>query len=240
MRWLLILLLVAVAIAGCATTQQPSAPTGQGGKGPGGGMGQQHGMHGNGSVNVQTVWDEIKSIKAGTLTEQEKEDILHMREEEKLARDVYLTLYNKWKLRIFQNIAKSEQTHMDAVKLLIEKYGLKDPAEGKKIGEFSNPKFKDLYDQLVAEGSKSPLDALKVGAMIEELDIVDLQKCLSHTNKSDIRMVYENLMKGSRNHLRAFVSNIEKMGATYEPKYLSKDEFEKIVGSGMERGPATQ
>ncbi len=106
---LLILLLVAVAIAGCATTEQPSAPTGQGGKGPGGEMRQCM------VIEVSTFRRYGKSIKAGTLTEQEKEDILHTREEEKLARDVYLTLYNKWKLRIFQNIAKSEQTHMDAV-----------------------------------------------------------------------------------------------------------------------------
>ncbi len=241
-KGLLILLLVAIAIVGCATNEQPHVPAGQGakyGKGTGGQGGPGQGMRGNGSVNVQTLWDEIKTVKTGTLTEQEKEDILHMREEEKLARDVYLTLYNKWHLRIFQNIARSEQTHMDAIKLLIEKYGLKDPVEGKGIGEFSNPKFKELYDKLVAEGSKSVLDALKVGAMIEELDIVDLQNCLNHTNKTDIRLVYENLMKGSRNHLRAFVSTIERMGGTYEPHYLSKEEFEKIVGSEMERGPAT-
>ncbi len=229
-KWLILLLIVfAIAIAGCATSEQTKA--GQGAK-----YGQ--GMRGNKSFNVQTLWDEIKRIKAGNLTDQEKEDILHMREEEKLARDVYLTLYNKWHLKIFQNIARSEQTHMDAIKLLIEKYGLKDPVKGLGVGEFSNPKFKELYDRLVSEGSKSAVDALKVGAMIEELDIVDLQKCLNHTNKTDIRLVYENLMKGSRNHLRAFVSNIEKMGATYEPHYLSKEEFEKIISSEMERGPA--
>ncbi len=195
-------------------------------------------MHGN--VSVQTMWNEIMSIKAGNLTEQEKEDLLHMIQEEKLARDVYLTLYNKWKLRIFQNIARSEQTHMDAVKLLIEKYGLKNPVEGMGVGKFSNPKFEELYKKLVSEGSKSELDALKVGAMIEELDIHDLQKCLNHTNKRDIRLVYENLMKGSRNHLRAFVSNIERLGGTYTPKYISLQEFEKIVSSEMERGTAMQ
>ncbi len=222
----LAVLLFLVATAGCATTKQPV--------GVGHGFGKGHG--GNGSVNVQTVWNEIKSVKAGNLTEQEKEDILHMREEEKLARDVYLTLYNRWHLRIFENIAKSEQTHMNAVKLLIEKYGLKDPVAGMGVGEFASPKFKELYKKLVEEGSKSELDALKVGAMIEELDIVDLQKCLSHTNKTDIRTVFENLMKGSRNHLRAFVYNIEKLGGNYEPHYLSKEEFEKIVGSEMERG----
>ncbi len=226
-RRLLVLLLIAVVIAGCATTQHPSVQAGKG-----------KGQHGNGSVNVNTIWNEIKSIKAGNLTEHEKEDLLHMIQEEKLARDVYLTLYNKWKLRIFQNIAKSEQTHMDAVKLLIEKYGLKNPVEGLGVGKFSDPKFKELYKKLVSEGSKSELDALKVGAMIEELDIADLQKCLNNTTKEDIKLVYENLMKGSRNHLRAFVSNIEKLGGTYVPKYISMQEFEKIVGSAMEKGPA--
>jgi hypothetical protein len=158
-----------------------------------------------------------------------------MREEEKLARDVYQTLYNKWKLQIFANIAESEQKHMDSVKKLIDNYNLEDPAK-EGVGEFTNPKLQELYNKLVEDGSKSIENALKVGAMIEEIDIIDLKKHLSETNKEDIKLVYENLMRGSRNHLRAFTSNLENYGISYEPQYLSKEEYEQIVSSPMEKG----
>ncbi|MCD6493000.1 MAG: DUF2202 domain-containing protein [Archaeoglobaceae archaeon] len=113
----------------------------------------------------------------------------------KLAIDAYQTLYEKWKLPIFANIARSEQTHMEAVGLLIDKYGLKDPVESKGVGEFTNPKFQDLYNKLVEESSKSIESALKIGAVIEEVDIIDLQKHLTETNKKDIKLVYGNLIK---------------------------------------------
>ena len=188
------------------------------------------------NVNLEVMKQLIYQTPAGNLSETEKDGIIYMREEEKLARDVYKTLYDKWGLKIFANIADSEQTHMEAVKLLIEKYNLEDPAENKGIGEFSNSELQDLYNELVAEGSKSVEDALKVGAMIEEIDILDLKKHISETDKEDIKLVYENVMKGSRNHLRAFTSTLSKYGVAYEPQYLSKEEYEKIVSSPIERG----
>jgi hypothetical protein len=140
------------------------------------------------------------------LSEEEKEELLFMREEEKLARDVYLTLYNKWGLPIFKNIARSEQNHMDAVKVLIDKYGLEDPVEetNDKIGVFKNSELQQLYYQLVNEGSQSIENALEVGKLIEEKDIEDLEKAISETNHYDIRTVYSHLMRGSYHHLRAF------------------------------------
>ena len=122
------------------------------------------------------------------------------------------------------------------MRLLIEKYNLTDPTGGKEVGEFTNPKFEELYKKLVSDGEKSLVDALKVGAMIEELDIVDLKERINQTDKPDIKMVYENLMKGSRNHLRAFVSNLNNLGVSYEPIYLSKDDFEEIVKGEWEKG----
>ncbi len=235
----LLILLVAVLLSGC--TQQQTATPASPGQGPGQGLGQ--GKHvvdvdesGSTSVNLDVMKQLIYQTPTGTLSDAEKEGIMYMREEEKLARDVYKTLYDKWGLQIFANIASSEQTHMEAVKLLIEKYGLEDPAENKGVGEFSNSELQKLYNDLVAEGSKSIEDALKVGAMIEEIDILDLKKHISETDKEDIKLVYENLMKGSRNHLRAFTSTLSKYGVTYEPQYLSKEEYEKIVESPMERG----
>ncbi|WP_202318966.1 DUF2202 domain-containing protein [Archaeoglobus neptunius] len=222
---LLLATFIVALVAGCVQNEQtPNTPAPAG-----------HG-NGGGGMSVENMKQLIYQVPAGELSEAEKDGILHMREEEKLARDVYQTLYDKWGLQIFSNIAKSEQTHMDAVKLLIDKYGLEDPAEGKGVGEFTNPAFTELYNKLVAEGSKSTVDALKVGALIEEIDIVDLQKYLSETSKEDIKIVYENLMKGSRNHLRAFTSMLEKYGESYNPQYLSKEEYEQIISSPMEKG----
>ncbi len=190
----------------------------------------------NGNVNTNMIYDIIKSFPYQNLSEKEKEGLIEMREEEKLARDVYLTLYNKWKLQIFKNIAGSEQTHTDSIKYLLEKYNISDPVTNDNIGEFSNPKFKELYNKLVDQGSKSIVDALKVGATIEDLDIADLEKWLNETDNEDIKFVYENLMKGSRNHMRAFVKMLSIYGEKYIPQYISKEEYEQIINSSMERG----
>ena len=174
-----------------------------------------------------------------TLGDAELEGLLYMREEEKLARDVYLTLYEKWGLPVFQNITNSEQKHMDAVKTLLDQYDIEDPAAGNDVGVFANPALQEFYDQLIQQGSQSVADALRVGAAIEEIDILDLEERIAQTDKADIRRVYENLMKGSGNHLRAFASNLDRRaGETYQPQYLSQAAYESIVntsGRGMGR-----
>lgn len=154
-----------------------------------------------------------KKDQSGTsaiLTEDEKEALLFMREEEKLARDVYSVLAEKWlELAIFTNIAASEQNHMNAVLNLFDKYGLEDQAEEKMIGEFYNENLQALYDDLVETGKKSLVDALNVGKTIEEKDIEDLEYYLTLTYKKDITQVFKNLLDGSINHLNAFDRNLE-------------------------------
>ena len=169
------------------------------------------------------------------LTDIEEEGILFMREEEKLARDVYLTFYETYNdLPIFNNIAQSEQQHMNAVKTLIDKYGLEDPTEGKDVGEFTNQDLQDLYHNLISQGS-TLIAALEVGAEIEEIDIIDLKDYISQTDKTDILWIYGNLLKGSKNHLRAFVKELKYRGVTYEPKHLSQEEFDDIIDDGNGR-----
>ena len=140
----------------------------------------------------------------GQLTPTEIEGLTYMREEEKLARDSYLTLYAAWKLPIFSNISNSEVMHMSRVKGLLDSYGLPDPAAGKPVGEFANPVLQQLYDDLMVQGSQSSTEALKVGVAIEEVDIADLQRYLDATNKADITNVFTNLMNASYHHLSAF------------------------------------
>ena len=118
-----------------------------------------------------------------------------MREEEKLAHDVYVTLYAQWGQPIFQNISQSEQTHTDALKVLIDRYGIVDPAS-KEIGVFSNPDLQTLYDDLITRGSQSLAEAMKVGAAIEEIDIRDLKSRLEQTDNTDIQQVFADLERG--------------------------------------------
>jgi hypothetical protein len=132
-----------------------------------------------------------------------------MREEEKLARDVYLTLYQKWGVATFNNIAGSETTHMAAIKTLLDRYGLADPAAGQPIGVFTNPDLQTLYNQLIAQGSQSLNATVQVGVTIEEVDIRDLQTRLASTTHADIKSVYNNLLRGSTNHLRAFTNQLQ-------------------------------
>lgn len=166
-----------------------------------------------------------------TLTAEEIEDLLHMREEEKLARDVYITLYNIYKIPIFNNISKSEERHMSEVKELIDKYQLEDPVTDDSVGKFSNPKFTELYNTLVERGKKSLVEALTVGAFIEDLDIKDLQNAIARTNKSDIKIVYENLTKASKNHIRSFIRQLQRYGQTYTPVYITQEELKEILAS---------
>ncbi|NLF51240.1 MAG: DUF2202 domain-containing protein [Leptolinea sp.] len=177
------------------------------------------------------------TLQTTDLPDEVVDGLLLMREEEKLAHDVYVYLFEKWGMNVFENIAASEQAHTDAVKLLLDTYSIPDPAEGKDAGEFSDTKLQALYDQLIDQGSQSLGDALKVGAAIEEIDIVDLREALSQTSTPEIQRVYENLEKGSMNHLNSFTSTLfRQTGEEYQPKYLSQDAYQTIIGSGRVNG----
>ena len=186
-----------------------------------------------GSLSAQPIGEEQNIPMSGAIGEQipsEAEGILYMREEEKLARDVYLALYEKWGIRTFANIARAEQKHMDAVGLLIEKQGLVDPAADTKMGEFKNPDLASLYASLVQLGSKSPQDALTVGAIIEDLDISDLDAYLIRTEDPYARIVYTNLLKGSENHMRSFARQLSRYGIVYEARYMTAERLQDILG----------
>ena len=142
------------------------------------------------------------------LSAEEAAHLLYIREEEKLARDIYQALYSKWQVRIFNNIAASEQRHFDAIGTLIKRYGLSDPAQT-TAGIFTNPDLQKLYDDLFAKGNLSLLDALQVGVAIEETDIDDLKAAIAVTDNRDVLTVYGNLLNGSLSHLSAFNSHIE-------------------------------
>lgn len=197
----------------------------------------------NSSTNNQNAPSEPEKIDRLTgstrnisseLTVEEIEGLLFMVEEEKLARDVYATLYATWQLPVFNNISASEQTHMDAVAGLIDRYSL-DGYVSSEPGVFNNPDLQTLYNDLVARGTKSVSEALKVGAAIEEIDILDLQSYLIQTDNAEINQVYTNLLRGSENHLRAFTNFLSKQTSeTYQPQYLNMEQYQAIIGQSFQ------
>ncbi len=197
------------------------------------GMGRRLEVNDEKEVQQQTVRTNELELN---FTNEEKEDLVYMRQEEKLARDVYLALYDKWHLPIFQNIASSEQRHTDMVKNLLVKSGEEDPITDDSRGVFKDQSFVDLYNSLVKKGSNSEVEALKVGATIEDLDIKDLEDRIAKTTNQSIINVYTNLMNGSKNHLRAFVTQLKERGEGYTPQYISQEEYEKIISSEITRG----
>jgi hypothetical protein len=168
------------------------------------------------------------------LSAEELKALKLMREEEKLARDVYAKLAEYWKVQVFENITQSEQRHMDALESLLTKYDIKDPVAGFGVGKF--PTMQALYNDLIKAGKTDKVSAYKVGAKIEDLDIKDLMELSKKVDNKDILAVFSNLTRGSRNHLRAFTINLESSGASYSPEFIDSELYKEITASNNERG----
>lgn len=178
--------------------------------------------------------DPPASPTGGPLTAPEAADLAWIREEEKLARDVYDALDSYG--QPFTNVQGSEQRHFDAIGGLLDAYELEDPAAGNGVGEFTDPDLQALHDALVARGAPSQLAALDVGCAIEELDLRDLDVAAAATSHPDIQAVYGELARGSRNHLRAYYGKLVAAGGTYDPVYIDRATFDAIVSSAQESG----
>jgi hypothetical protein len=187
---------------------------------------------------MSTLFYSAACSAALPLSDVEEADLLFMREEEKLARDVYLTFYDEFGIATFSNIASSEQMHMNALLRLLKKYDLPDPAAGNGIGEFTDADLQTLYATLIGAGMAGPLEALMVGGTIEEKDMVDIQDAIERSDHADIDLVYESLLCGSRNHLRAFAQAIlAQFGVTYTLQWPESDaaQIDAILTSPTEK-----
>ena len=195
-----------------------------------------------------------------TATGLDKDEIAHltfMREEEKLARDVYLTLSRMYpEQNVFSVIAtQSEQTHTDTIRDRLQQFGLPDPNPNTNdlpdsIGVFTGSEwgwyFEEKFKELTQAGSEYELAALYVGALIEELDMHDIADCpqvmveagykdpcgLRYTDERAIINAYRSLIDGSENHLRAYVGQIEAVigEGKYAAQFLTQDEVDAILG----------
>jgi hypothetical protein len=196
---------------------------------------------------------------AGRLTDGEVAHLIFMRSEEKLARDVYLTLADMYPgLPVFYNIATlAEQTHTDVVRDTLLKFKKEDPEpnadDPSLTGEFENPYFADYFlgkFELLIGNADTALNALYVGAFIEELDMKDINYCnqvvydvfgfpapppvycgLTVTDVRALENRLGNLLAGSENHLCAFISQIGPRidPECYEQQYLTQEEVLDIV-----------
>lgn len=178
----------------------------------------------------------IDSLPMQTVDAGERADLLMMREEEKLARDVYRVLYDVWKIPAFANIAASEQSHMDLTKYVLDRYKIPDPVVSDKTGEFRAPLFKHLFHVLVVFGVQSRNHALVVGGFIEDLDIFDLDAALVRSDNRDIDTLWQNLQLGSRNHMRSFYKLLLQNNIVYPGIVLPAARIQSIVNSPMEPG----
>jgi hypothetical protein len=197
------------------------------------------------------------AAKPSTLDPNEETHLIFMREEEKLARDVYITLgqhygKNPDLASPFSQIVPSEQNHTDVMEDKLRQYGIEDPNTDDTVGVFTGedygPYFTEKYNELVERGFISYLEALHVGAFIEELDMSDIVNCpeviqllkgiseddcgMEYTNERRLIRSYDNLLEGSKNHLGAYVQAIEQIigYGNYEAQYLTQEAVDDILG----------
>ena len=169
-------------------------------------------------------------------SEEERAMLVHMCEEEKLARDVYRVMFDRWGSQVFSKISNAEERRMAALEGRLGYYRVPDPIPDDATGAFSSTPLANTYLELVDWGMKSEKDAFMVGAYVEERDILDLKHSIRLSQQPDLLALYGRLMRGSRNHLRAFVHQLENLGYVYQEQLMEQSEVDAIVDSPVELG----
>ena len=186
-------------------------------------------------INFSFARTHINNLPFEVLSHKEEQGLMFLREEEKVITDFYTTIRNTWDNLILENLGSSEKTHFNATVILVNKYSLIDPIDQFGVGEFPNAGMQAYYDYLISEGNKSVEDTYKMASLAGEANIVSLKNQLSRiTNNQDFRLLYNNLMATSRNHLRITVNHFERLGGTYVPRILNEMDFREIMESGWD------
>ena len=167
------------------------------------------------------------------ISKSDRDAIIYVVQEEKVAHDFYKAMYELHGVISFRSISKSEGLHMDQAKQLIEHFGIEDPNKEyyDTPGSFKNPKFEEMYNSLVRNGTNSIVDALVEAARFEEMDIVDIQRFTASTQDEYLKSTFEKLSGVSENHLKALVKDLFERGVEYTPKYLSAEQYNEIITS---------
>jgi hypothetical protein len=193
-------------------------------------------------ADVEKIPSELRDAlltPSNTLTQETKNALAYMGNEERLAYDVYSSLYathlaNGEEIKQLTNIAtKSEATHLQTVQILVQKY-ITDVSDFTNVtlanlesrsanvadmpsGEYSIAAIQDLYDVLIAKGIQSKQDALEDGCIVEVVDINDLLtdiQLAQESNADDVVAAFEFLRDGSYRHYYMFDEGLKNMGVT--------------------------
>lgn len=185
------------------------------------------------NTNRLMLGDCLKITTGAPLEATEQEDLLYMYEEEKMARDLYQQLGEQFQaVSIFKNITNSEERHTARVASMLSRYSIDyRTLAANPAGQFSNTQLQNKFNELITLGLTGNAEALRVGAMVEETDIADLNEAIAATTHEDLRCIYTNLRAASTNHLQAFVRNLERLGETYQPQTLSEAEYTELLSS---------
>ncbi|HOK58514.1 MAG TPA: DUF2202 domain-containing protein [Methanothrix sp.] len=159
------------------------------------------------------------------VTQNDADWMLFIWKEEKAARDLYESFYERTGLTLFLDLMRSEQNHMDQIQALMKRYGMETPVLER--GVFDNQTLQSIYNDLLSISSDD--GALRAAATFEEISILDLERAIAETGNKEIIDVYSGLLAGSRKHLRSYVRTLENRGIKYTPVYMSRSEFEGIV-----------
>ncbi|MCE5189456.1 MAG: DUF2202 domain-containing protein [Eubacteriales bacterium] len=96
-------------------------------------------------------------------------------------------------VRPFTNILRAEESHIDALLPLFDAYGVAAPAD-------------EGASRAVSAGSLT--DAYQAGVSAEVNNIAMYETFLDQELPSNVRTVFESLMRASENHLRAFQNQL--------------------------------
>ena len=171
-----------------------------------------------------------------TLTPNEIQWLIYIREEEKMARDLYIGMYNSWGLSIFKSISEEEQEHINAMLELFKMYSIVDPLAGDVPRNYTNQHIANLHTSLLTQGMQSNKDGLKACALQEEISMQDLDLAMKSTQQQAINKVYSELQRDSINHLRSFIHSLEIFGERYMAVKIPQQTVDAIILDKMDRG----
>ena len=164
----------------------------------------------------------------------EETALLKVWQVQKLSRDLYQSFNEAWSSQIYENMSSDSQYHMDFVHILLGKFGIPVPQD--LAGIFTDQEIQNLFDLMLNAGNGSAVEALRMGAAAEDMIIDELQTLLVQTDNHEILIIYQNLLKSARNHLRLFVNELAQIGINYDPQYISGDDFLAIIATPTETG----
>jgi hypothetical protein len=187
--------------------------------------------------------NSMKKYPSSSISSSVKSSLAYMYEEERLAKEVYLAIYQKQPIRQLSKIASNSETrHIEAVKDLAQKYGVKTSLQ--QVGRYQNSHIQSLFNQLYHKGIRSKKDALEVGCIVEVTDINDLDRYISQAQRAgadDVLQTYDFLRKGSYNHYWAFDRGLKQLGisngcCSLGDKYCHNEYPKNERGRGHQRG----